>query len=310
MQLRGMLAAVLAMCCGMENACGKGSSSGILVATSGSIPFSDSVWLLSNNGGVANRVLAPSQSESYPYAFGRSMDGPFLIGVHRNTGTSISDTLAIFSSGFLHPRALDGCDAQFVFQGYGAFDGSNKRVVFSGKKAGETNDTLWVCNIELGKLQQVTLPTGAQTWDSYPAWTPDGNNILYLRITRSRSGLASNLWSVSLNSGSISMVTAAPVAAFCFSPDGNSVGAITADGIDLFRWPDFALQRHLVPWRTLKQYAYSGGTISFAADPPQILIPFSQAQVTHIFSVNPTTGEIADLRQMQGMATSLAWLSK
>jgi hypothetical protein len=205
---------------------------------------------------------------------------------------------------------LPDCTAQFSFQGYGEFDYSNKVIVFSGKKAAQTNNALWACDTELGTVQQITFPSGAQTWDSYPAWAPDGKSVLYLRITRSTNGLVSNLWLASLSSGASSRVTSAPVAAVCFSPDGSSVGAITADGIDLFRWPDFVLVRHLVSWQPLQKFTYSGGTISFAANPSRIIIPFSQGQATHILSVDVATGEVADLRQMQGRATSVAWLSR
>ena len=311
MQLRGIVAAFLTMFCGVESCGGsrKIGPTGILIATAGSSPFSDAVWVLSEDGNVAKRVLTPSRSESYPYASGRSMNGPFVIGVHKSTVNVISDSLAIFSAAFTDPRPLAGCDTQFASQAYGVFDSSSKRLVFSGKSADQAGIVLWVCDTDSGKLQRITVSNESRSWDSYPVWAPDGQHVLYLRITQSGSSLESKLWSVPLDGGAASMVTSGPIAAFCVSRDGGSVGAVTAYGIDVFAWPSFTLRRHLVPWQSLRDFTYSGGGIAFADDPPRIVIPLSQGELTHVLSVNVATGEVKDLRQMTGRATSIAWLS-
>jgi hypothetical protein len=308
-----MLAAVLALFCSIENACGGGrvGPTGILVATAGSSPFSDTVWLLSDDGAVAKRVLAPNGVKSYPFAFGRSMSGPFLVEIHQAVGSGATDSLWVMSSNFTDPRSLTGCDRQFQSQGIGAFDPANKQIAFVGRTASQANSAVWVCDIEIGRPQQISFPNGSQTWDNYPSWTPDGKNVLFLRVSQSGSRtLISNLWVTPVSGGASSMVIGAPIAAFCISPDGSILGALTADGLDLFRWPGFVLQRHLVSWQTLGTFMYNGGGMSFAADPPRIIIPFSQGQTTHVVSVDVTTAAISDLRQMNGRATGIAWLSK
>ena len=313
-QLRRMIAGALIFF-GMGNGCESSriGPTGILVATVGSIPFSDSGWLVSDDGSAEKQVLTPSNGKSYPYAFGRSMAGPFLVVIHQAVGTSTKDALWNMSVNFTNPNLLLGCDSTFRSQGGGTFDPANKQIAFVGTTASQSNYAVWVCDIESGKVQQISFPKGDQTWDNYPTWTPDGKNVLYLRVSQQPGArtLVSNLWATPLGSGGVSaMVSSAPIAAFCVSSDGGSIAVLTTDGLDLFSWPNFVLQRSLVSWQTLSGFTYNGGGMAFAADPARIIIPFSQGQTTHIVSVDVTTGTVSDLRQLPGRATSIAWLSK
>ena len=312
MRLDRVFAAILAMVCGIDNACGRSAigPTGILVATAGSSPFSDSVWMLSDDGTAANRVLVPTPTESYPYASGNSIAGPFVVGVHQLIGGRVSDRLTTFPATFQDPRPPMGCDEQFTVQTDGTFDPSSERITFAGTKQGQVRSAIWVCDMQARKVQQVTFPSDG-LWDAQPKWVPNANGIMYLRMQQLGSSLSSNLWYSTLNNPSSgSLVVKSPVASFCVSRDGGTLALLTADGIDLFQWPNAVLQRHLASWSSFSNLTYNGGGMAFASDPPRIILPLSEGQITHIVSVNAATGETVDLRHMDGRVTSIAWLNK
>jgi Tol biopolymer transport system component len=112
-------------------------------------------------------------------------------------------------------------------------------IVFAGHEQGEEGNTMhiWTLPVEGGKPRQLT---DEPLMDWYPAWSPDGRSIAFVRVTPSENWAdigKANIFILPANGGEARQVTSETDRVFdagpvIWSPDGNSLAYFSRDKDD------------------------------------------------------------------------------
>jgi Tol biopolymer transport system component len=182
-----------------------------------------------------------------------------------------------------HPRRVsvftirsDGSDPRLVVTGYvraAEYSPDGRRIVFEGHPTGKPMDSyaIWTIRPNGSHLRRLTAPENGGNSDQTPAWSPDGEHIVFLRCDRdSTHGCEGRLFLMRANGSYKRPIQ--PIlgeVAPTFSPTGNRIA--------LTYYQFRRLQRHLHDlargvqpqpvWRSSQLWVSNGGPGGFAAQP-------------------------------------------
>jgi Tol biopolymer transport system component len=239
----------------------------IIFTTLGNHPFQDSISTVWPDGSHVRQILEPEHRKSFLSVSGNSLAKPLLVTVYQGVDRKTKENHL-----FLYELAAGTwkrLTTQKGAEGFGAISPDNSHVVFEfGAQTEEANKAgksrMWLTDLRSGETSQLTSDQDAETWDSMPAWRPDSQEILFMRLKFSERGVSSKLMSVSASGGEPKLLAEGVVAA-CYSPDGKRLAIVATGGLQIFD-PE-TQQRHLiVPWEKFPNYRYLSGGLTWSRD--------------------------------------------
>jgi dipeptidyl aminopeptidase/acylaminoacyl peptidase len=144
-------------------------------------------------------------------------------------------------------------------EGYGVISPDDSHVVLefepktiAGERPGEGR--LWSVGLISGQARKLTTNDEEGTWDTLPAWRPDGEEITFLRCRLSNTGVLTKLMRISRKGGEPTLLAEGVVDA-CYSPDGRHLAIAATGGLQIWD-PAKDERRLIVPWDTFPDYKY------------------------------------------------------
>lgn len=163
-------------------------------------------------------------------------------------------------------------------EGPGVISRDNRSLVVTLAPAEQPQRySLWLSDLSGDNLRQLSEPA-IGSWDASPSWSPDGSEIIFVRIGRSKTDgrLHAALMRVSTVTGITSEVLGESdgIAVASFSPDGQRVAFWSKNGLEVVNLVD--LSRTIV--RSISRMAglqvYSGGGLAWSPNSDCLVIPF------------------------------------
>jgi Tol biopolymer transport system component len=106
-----------------------------------------------------------------------------------------------------------------------------EKIVFIGRKKGDTEWSLWTVPVDGGEPAQITA---SPLTDAYPCWSPDGKSIAFMRQEKTSDGksVITNLFSVPVAGGAVMQLTSGsdkdePKSKCKWSPAGKLISYIS-----------------------------------------------------------------------------------
>jgi hypothetical protein len=248
----------------------------LLFAEIGSSPFSDSVSTVETSGSH-EYVLSASRARSYLFISARSICGKAVVNIHElNRNRKVEDHLYIGTIGKKNWKRLvqlDGVEAE------SAISPDGRNVVFSfSPRVRPAQYELWVMDLAKGEARQLTKvsPSGR---DTSPVWSPDGREILFIRIQRAPIGYSAKIMQVDSVSGATSQLvdTDEIIIAGNYLHDGSEVAFVSEKGIEVIRLADHA-RRRILNWGQVPREAYIGGGLATSHSRDVIVLPLFDSQ--------------------------------
>ncbi|HEY8186052.1 MAG TPA: hypothetical protein VIF64_08285 [Pyrinomonadaceae bacterium] len=237
----------------------------IVFSVIGNRPFADSILSIWPDGSRVDRLLSPKADRSYLGASGNSLMNCLVVVVHENIDSKRTENhLYLYDPGsgaWQRLATMEGAE------GYGALSPDNSRVVFefepktmAGEKHGQGR--LWMVELPSGQTKKLTTNDEEGTWDTLPAWRPDGEEITFLRCRLTQTGVLTKLMRVSREGGEPAVLAGGMVDA-CYSPDGKRMAMVAAGGLQIWD-PVKNEQRLIVPWDTLPNHKYLAAGLTWS----------------------------------------------
>jgi len=239
--MRVLWTVVVCVCLGALfcNCASRGAAIGsesIMFSSLGNAPFLDYIYTVRSDGSKVQPLLSPKVGRSYKYASGNSLQSDLAVTVHEKSSAGpIENHLYIYSptSGQWQPLVTNGSVGEALMSP------DNSRIAFvlgSDKDLG----SFWV--MDLKSHEQKKLTTDDQdnaAWSAYGSWHPDSQEIAFLRLRRTDTGVETILMSSRLTSGETTILLGAEagVTAVCYSPDGTRLAAFTNRGLEIVKLP-------------------------------------------------------------------------
>ncbi len=235
----------------------------LLFAVQGDRPFTDAILTVAPNGSVAY-LLKPFRKRSYLFASGSSLKRDLMVLVHEiRPDGSVTDRIHLYSPKSRKWRPLDSMAGR---EGNGALSPNGLHAVYEfAPGPPPAQYTLWLASVATGEVKNLTGKPEPRQWDAYPAWRPDGAEIVFLRIQRTGGGLRSQLMRVSPDSDQPSPLLALEeaAAAVCYAPSGDRLAVASARGVEVIDLS--GMRRTLIaPWAQLGNAQYYGGGLSWS----------------------------------------------
>ena len=263
----------VALACLMAGCSQRGAQELILFTTIGPRPFQDYVYSIRADGSRLRPFLSPERNRSYVFASGNSLHGDFVVTVHeRDAAGKVVDKLYLYRPDSNQWRHLN-TGAGMVGAGVISPDNSRAVFVFSPDRRRETL-RLWVADLKTGATRKLTSEDQEEAWDGYPAWRPDGQEIMFIRLRLIPGGVATNLMRVSSNGGEPTSLLGGDegVTGVCYSPDGQRLALLSNRGLEVMETSD--LRRTVIlPWSSLPKREYYVGGLAWS--PTQGKIAFA-----------------------------------
>jgi len=156
---------------------------------------------------------------------------------------------------------------------------------------------LWTANLETGQVKRLTGadPKEENEWDQYPAWSPDGQEIAFIRLKRTDKGLSAILMRMPPAGGQPSVILGADenVGGFCYAPDGKHLAVLTRKGLEIIDLPE--LKRTVIAtWDVFSNHQFRAGGIKWSRTENKIALALfdKQKNQSEIWTLS-TNGEDA-----------------
>ncbi len=208
-------------------------------------PVHRAIYTVHSSGGKATQVTPGEGWESSP---GWSPDGKRIFFQDEKNTCSVPA-----EGGKVSTIAIAGIQDGVVKSECVSPDG--KKIVFMGRKKGDTEWSLWTVPVDGGEPAQITT---SPLTDAYPCWSPDGKSIAFMRQEKTSDGksVITNLFSVPAAGGAARQLTSGSdkdkAQRVCkWSPAGKLIAYISA------------------PTRSIKVISVEGGESKVVAEMEQ-----------------------------------------
>lgn len=211
-----------------------GSETIIFVRISSTKAYSGVVSTVSPNGGKPTDVLSLGSRTAVESVSASALDGKAIVLAWQNIPSQrtpphlfectfnsqhcrrvLPETNNLEGSGFLSP------DSQSVAVAMAAPDQPQRY-------------SLWISNLATGQKRQLSDPPSG-SWDTTPAWSPDGAEILFIRVRRSSDG---NVHAALMKVNTATLETSQ----FLAEAEGVVVAAYSAEGKEIAFWSKNGLE--------------------------------------------------------------------
>jgi Tol biopolymer transport system component len=218
----------------------------ILFSVQGTTPFSDYICAVAPDGSDPKLLLSPTRFRSYAFAAANDLSKSMVVSVHQSeTGENIEDHLFLYWHEEGKWRRLITED---LVEGIAAVSHDDMRVAFVAAPKERAGDyRIWLTDTSSGKVQKISDDEEG-TWDGYPSWHPNGQELAFLRLRRTPDGLVTRLMVSHLDNGSATELLSSQdgVLSFCYAPDGKRIALWTKDGLEILTISDMS-RRVLLP---------------------------------------------------------------
>lgn len=236
----------------------------ILFSIQGTTPFSDYIWAVQPDGSDPKPFLSPTRLRSYASAAGNDLSKSMVVSVHQSeTGEIVEDHLFLYWHNERKWQRLITAD---LIEGIAAVAHDNMRVAFVAAPKERAGDyRIWLTDTASGKVQKISDDEEG-TWDGYPSWHPNGQEVAFLRIRRTPAGLVTKLMVSRLDNGSAAEFLSSDngVLSFCYAPDGKRIALWTKHGLEILTVSDRS-RRVLFPIERLSPtYSLRASNISWS----------------------------------------------
>src|SRR5712692_294063 len=193
------------------------------------------------DGSHLEPFLNPQPGRSYVFASGNSLRSILVVLVHEtNPAGEAEDHLYIHRPGSGEWKRLPARDG---YEASGVISPDDSKIVFMlAPKEPFSKLRLWTLNLETGQVNRLTGadPKEQNEWDQYPAWSPNGQEIAFIRLRRTDKGLTSVLMWVPSSGGQPSILLGPDesVGGFCYAPDGKHFAVLTRRGLEIIAVPE------------------------------------------------------------------------
>jgi Tol biopolymer transport system component len=222
----------------------------ILFSIQGTTPFSDYIWAVQPDGSDPKPLLSPTRFRSYASAAANDLSKNMVVSVHQSeTGEIVEDHLFLYWHEEDKWRRLITED---LIEGIAAVAHDDMRVAFVAAPKERAGDyRIWLTDTSSSKVQKISSDEEG-TWDGYPSWHPNGQEVAFLRFRRTPEGLVTRLMISHLDNGSATEFLSSDnsVLSFCYAPDGKRIALWTKDGLEILTVSDKS-RRVLLPIQQL-----------------------------------------------------------
>jgi hypothetical protein len=246
------------------------------------------IW---SDGSHLAPFLTSQTDKSYVFASGNSLRSALVVLVNeKNAQGEFEDHL------YLHRHSNGEWKRLPVGDGYeasGVISPDESRIVFMlAPKEPFGKLRLWTANLETGQVNRLTEadPKEAYEWDQYPAWSPDGQEIAFIRLKKSDKGLTSVLMRIPSTGGQPSVVLSGDegVGGFCYAPDGKHLAVLTRKGLEIVELPE--LKRTVIAtWDVFSNHQFRAGGLKWARTENKIALALfnKEKNQSEIWTVSP-----------------------
>src|SRR5204862_7580210 len=127
---------------------------------------------------------------------------------------------------------------------------------------------LWTLNLKTHEIKKLTgdeKNEDEDEWDQYPAWSPNGQEIAFIRLRRTDKGLTSGLMRIPSGGGqpTVFLGPGEGVGGFCYAPDGKRFAVLTYKGLEIIDIPE--LKRTVIAtWDNFSNYQFRAGGLKWS----------------------------------------------
>ncbi|HEX8474809.1 MAG TPA: hypothetical protein VF666_12325 [Pyrinomonadaceae bacterium] len=244
-----------------------------MFGTIGASPFQDHVYTVRSDGSQLRPFLKPEGQRSYTFASGNSLRADLVVTVREmNAAGKVEPRLYLFRPEAHEWKRLPTIEG-LVGRAHMSPDGSSVVFVFSPERRRNTT-RFWIMNLKTGEMKKLTSDDQEDAWDGYPAWRPDGQEIMFIRLRPSGSVTITNLMSVPVAGGEpVSLIGPdESVSVVSYSPDGKRLAMLTGKGLEVMNISDQG-RTLLVPWERLPDLEFHAGGLTWSPREDKIAFP-------------------------------------
>jgi Tol biopolymer transport system component len=218
----------------------------ILFSIQGTTPFSDYIWTVQPDGSDPKPFLSATGFRSYASAAANYLSKSIVVSVHQSeTGENVEDHLFLY---WPEPDRWHRLMTEDLIEGIAVIAPDDMRVAFVGAPKERAGDyRIWLADTASGKLRKISDDQEA-TWDGYPGWHPNGQEVAFLRMGRTAQGLVTRLMVSRLDNVSSTEILSSDngVLSFCYAPDGKRMAMWTKAGLEILTISDMS-RRVILP---------------------------------------------------------------
>jgi Tol biopolymer transport system component len=294
------------LACGLSR-CGhrhNGADELILFTITGSHPFEDYVNLIQPDGSDEQPFLTPKRGRSYTFASGNSLNENFVVTVHEQEESGkIRNHLYEY-----HPVTGQCRRLPELPRGTGAGvispDGTRAAFAVSPERRGSRALRLWTMDLKTGDTQKLTTGGGDDEWDGYPVWSPDGREIIFLRLRLTPEGVRIKLMRVPSGGGESTIILgeADEVSVVCYNREGDRLAMWSRPGLEVMGLRDSSrvviLPRGKIPDRIYQGSGAGGMAWSRTNDKIAIALIDERANESELWTINGDGSSVDKIHSM------------
>jgi hypothetical protein len=190
--------------------------------------FGNGVDTISPNGGSIRNVLPIGKDMACELISARSLDGPAILYAWQAVGNDASPHL--FECRFGSTKCRRIFPETNNSESEGVIGPDNRSLAAVMAPTGRREFALYIGDLD-GTAHQVSYPPENSS-DRSPVWSPDGKEILFVRVILSAPSFVTKLMKVDLETRAESTVADGILAA-SYSPNGKEVGLWSKNGLEV-----------------------------------------------------------------------------